>query len=84
MQVPKQLKKWSSLISDIYIDDGGGWNVGLKNGYICASSETHQVYEATLAEVVAVFKAKGVEPCSELNCPEWNTCKKFQIVKPAR
>lgn len=65
---PKQLKPYKHLISDIFRDQDGAWNVGLKNGFICYTSETHQVFELELETVVSIFKAGGVVKCDCSEC----------------
>lgn len=67
-KIPKQLKPYTHLTSDIFRDQDGAWNVGLKKGWICYTSETHQVFELELATVVSIFKAKEIVKCDCKEC----------------
>lgn len=59
--VPKQLMKYRNIIVDAdHAQDG--YTFGLRNGYICTLTETHQIMEDTIADCLVSFEF--VEPCT--------------------
>lgn len=73
--IPNQLKPYAHLIRDVDRDGDGAWNVGLKNGFICSTSETHAVFELELDTVVSIFKDGEVVKCDCKECVHVSTAR---------
>jgi len=59
-KLPPSIRKYAFIIADMDRTPEG-WCFGLVTGYICTSSETHQVMESSLRECLGAFL--DVEPC---------------------
>lgn len=63
--VPSRLMKFRSLIVDA-CHDSDGYCFGLRNGFICELSETHQIMGTTIEDCLRGFRF--VEPCAGECC----------------
>ncbi len=69
LSIPASLRRFSSLIESVEDDrkNQNGWWVYLKNGYICTSSETHQIHEDTLSVCASILTSE-IAPCQCSDC----------------
>jgi len=64
--IPATLRRWAPIIQDVDRDPDG-WSVALKPGWFCEITETHAIYENTLAEIASKLKL-FIVPCQCEEC----------------